>query len=316
MDDFTNSAPSGTPQSPKKVRRVGRIAFALLLIAAGVLLLLQQFVPRFDLLSIAKFAPLLLIVLGVEMLVYSSRSDMEVRFDWLSLLGCGFILVVVGCSSVIPLVWASYGPQRDQAQSRYQNQLQDQLYTALDGDPDLKAKIRNLQIYVDFNHTTSGEYTLEDGDNVYVYLELPQNGYPDALSFASDCRRIVQLGQQAGIPADEYNFDSLDVTNSGNSFSLHFLSSFADGLSDEQLAQRVSCYYSYDDTSYASKAERDNAAKADLREQVLQEYADAHEGEYPGDEYVNQEVEKRFQALFPAAPEAPEAPAATPESAA
>lgn len=313
MDDFTNSAPSGTPQSPKKVRRVGRIAFALLLIAAGVLLLLQQFVPRFDLLSIAKFAPLLLIVLGVEMLVYSSRSDMEVRFDWLSLLGCGFILVVVGCSSVIPLVWASYGPQRDQAQSRYQNQLQNQFYTALTADPDLKAKIRNLQIYVDFNHTTSGEYTLEDGDNVYVYLELPENGYPDAVSFASDCLRITQLCQQAGIPADEYNFDSNDNTSNGNSFSLHFLSRFADGLSDEQLAQRVSCYYSYDDSSYASKSDRDNAAKADLRDQVIEEYGDAHEGEYPGDEYVNQEVEKRFNALFPAAPEAP---AATPESAA
>ena len=38
--------------TPKKVRRVGSIAFALVLIAAGVLLIVYQFVPQFDLLKI------------------------------------------------------------------------------------------------------------------------------------------------------------------------------------------------------------------------------------------------------------------------
>lgn len=40
--------------TPKKVRRVGSIAFALVLIAAGVLLIVYQFVPQFDLLRILK----------------------------------------------------------------------------------------------------------------------------------------------------------------------------------------------------------------------------------------------------------------------
>lgn len=43
--------------TPKKVRRVGSIAFALVLIAAGVLLIVYQFVPQFDLLKILKFSP-------------------------------------------------------------------------------------------------------------------------------------------------------------------------------------------------------------------------------------------------------------------
>lgn len=303
MDETKQSAPA-TP----KVHRVGRVAFALLLIAAGVLLLLQQLIPRFDLFSIARFAPVLLIVLGVEVLVCSAKPGVQVKFDWLSLLGCGFILVVVGGASAIPLFWSYVSPARDYAQSHYQNTLQDQFYTALNAAPDLKAKVRNLQIYVDFNHTSGGEYTLEEGDNVYVYVKLPENGYSDAVSFAADCRRIAQLAQEAGIPADSFDFTSDDNTSNGSSFSLDFLASFAQGLSDEQLAQRVSAYYSYDDSSYASKADRDNAAKADLREQVLQEYEDAHEGEYPGDEYLSQEVEKRFNALFPV-------PAATPETA-
>lgn len=47
--------------TPKKVRRVGSIAFALVLIAAGVLLIVYQFVPQFDLLKILKFSPVILI---------------------------------------------------------------------------------------------------------------------------------------------------------------------------------------------------------------------------------------------------------------
>ena len=49
MDENKNpsaSTATQTPEAPKKVRRVGRVAFALLLILAGVLLLLQQSLLR------------------------------------------------------------------------------------------------------------------------------------------------------------------------------------------------------------------------------------------------------------------------------
>lgn len=317
MDENKTASASQTAPAPKKVRRVGRIAFALLLILAGVLLLVQQFVPHFDLLSIVRFSPVLLILLGIEVLVYSANPAIQVKFDWLSLLGCGFILVVVGCSSLVPVVWNLYNPQRDYSQSRYQSQLQSQFYQALNADTDLKAKIRNLQIYVDFNHTESGEYTLQDGDTVSVYVELPENGYADATAFAADCRRITELSEQGGVRADDYSFtSSTGNSGTGSGYSLDFLASFANGLTDEQLTQRVVSYYEYDGTRYDTKAEQDNAAKAELREQIIQEFANDHDGEYPGEDTLNAEVEKRLNELFPAAPEAPAAPAATPETAA
>lgn len=52
--------------TPKKTRRVGTLAFALVLILAGVLLMLYQIVPAFNLLQIVKFSPVILIVLGIE----------------------------------------------------------------------------------------------------------------------------------------------------------------------------------------------------------------------------------------------------------
>ena len=85
--------------TPKKVRRVGSIAFALVLIAAGVLLIVYQFVPQFDLLKILKFSPVILIALGIEMLVYCARPDVKVKFDWLAMLGTAFTLCIVGTAA-------------------------------------------------------------------------------------------------------------------------------------------------------------------------------------------------------------------------
>lgn len=85
--------------TPKKVRRVGSIAFALVLIAAGVLLMVYQFVPQFDLLKILKFSPVILVALGIEMLVYSARPDVKVKFDWLAMLGTAFTLCIVGTAA-------------------------------------------------------------------------------------------------------------------------------------------------------------------------------------------------------------------------
>lgn len=313
MDENKNTSAASaaeTPAAPKKVRRVGRMAFALLLIAAGVLLLIQQFVPNFDLLSIVRFAPALLIVLGVEVLIYSARSDISVKFDWLSVLGCGFILVVVGCSSLVPVMWNLYGPSRDYAQNRYQKELQDQFYQAMNADSDLKSKIRNLQIYVTFNHTESGEYTLQDMDNISVYVELPENGYTDALDFAADCRRIADLSEKSGVDADDYNFNSYSNNEgNGNRYSLSFLSSFVEGLTDEQLAQRVYAYYDYDGESFENKADRDNTAAAELREQVIAEYKNDNNDAYPSEDYITEQVQKRMALLFPV-------PVASPETAA
>ena len=58
MDMETNATPVQTAaQPPKKTRRVGTVAFALVLVVAGILLIVYQLVPGFDLMSIVKFSP-------------------------------------------------------------------------------------------------------------------------------------------------------------------------------------------------------------------------------------------------------------------
>lgn len=157
--------------TPKKVRRVGSIAFALVLIAAGVLLIVYQFVPQFDLLKILKFSPVILIALGIEMLVYSARPDVKVKFDWLAMLGTAFTLCIVGTAALLPLAISEWGPARNYAQTRIESQKADAMYSALTPNPALKAKTDSLSVDVWFNHDTDGDYTLQSGDD--CILELP-----------------------------------------------------------------------------------------------------------------------------------------------
>lgn len=320
MDETKTAAPNAAEPAaprPKKVRRVGTVAFALLLIAAGILLLVQQFVPDFDLLAIARFAPVLLIVLGVEMLVYSAKPDVKVKFDWLSVLGCAFILCVVGGAAVLPYLWSVAGPARSGAQAYYNGRIRRETYQALNADTDLKARINNLYVNTYFHYRADGDYTLQDGDEVYLHVELLPDTYADAETFAADCYAITQYLEQAGVPVTEYIFDS-NAADNGNGYSLDFLSSFAEGLTADQLAGRVACTWQYEGNVYDSQAERDNAVKATLREEVIAAFQDANNGEYPGEDTIRQEVEQRFAELYPqpAAQDAEPLPAATPETAA
>lgn len=327
MDENKTASPAPeTPAAPKKVRRVGRVAFALLLIAAGILLLVQQFAPQFDLIRVVRFAPVLLIVLGVEMLVWSAKPDVKVKFDWLSVIGCAFILCIVGGASVLPYLWSVAGPARSDAQAYYNGQIQQQAYQALNGDTDLKAKINSLYASTYFHTRTDSDYTLQDGDEVYLYVELLPNGYTDAVTFAKDCLAITQYLEQADVPVTEYQFDSTTgVSDTGTHYSLHYLDSFAEGLTAGQLAQRVQSQYQFEGDVYDTQADRDNAVKAELRERIIEQFGNDNDGAYPGEEYINEQVEQQFSRMFPApaavesataesaapqAPESPQAPAA------
>jgi hypothetical protein len=120
--------------TPKKVRRVGSIAFALVLIAAGVLLIVYQLVPQFDLLKILKFSPVILIALGIEMLVYSARPDVKAKFDWLAMLGTAFTLCIVGTAALLPLAISEWNPAREYARNRIESQKADAMYSAMTAD--------------------------------------------------------------------------------------------------------------------------------------------------------------------------------------
>ena len=279
--------------TPKKVRRVGSIAFALVLIAAGVLLMIYQLVPQFDLLKILKFSPVILIVLGVEMLVYSARPDVKVKFDWLAMLGTAFTLCVVGTAALLPLAISEWNPASDYARNRIESQKADAMYSALTDDPALKAKLNSLNVEVRFFHEADGDYTLQSGDDCILYAAL-QGPYADAETFAADCMAVMQRAADAGLGFTCYHFSADEDIADGISYYLDCVASYPAGLTAAQVAQRVQASYHYDGSSYSSQADRNEAIRQDLRDEIGEEYADAHDGEYPTQEYLDEEVARRL----------------------
>lgn len=279
--------------TPKKVRRVGSIAFALVLIAAGVLLIVYQLVPQFDLLKILKFSPVILIALGIEMLVYSARPDVKVKFDWLAMLGTAFTLCIVGTAALLPLAISEWNPARDYARNRIGSQKVDAMYSALTDDPALKAKLNSLNVEVRFFHEADGDYTLQSGDDCILYAAL-QGPYADAETFAADCMAVMQRAADDGLGFTCYHFNADEDTDDGISYYLDCVASYPVGLTAAQVAQRVQASYHYDGSSYSSQADRNEAIRQDLRDEIGEEYADAHDGEYPTQEYLDEEVARRL----------------------
>lgn len=292
--------------TPKKTRRVGTLAFALVLILAGVLLMLYQIVPTFNLLQIVKFSPVILIVLGIEMLVYSAKPDVLVKFDWLAMLGTAFTLCVVGAAALLPLAVSEWGPARSSAISRIETEKVDALYSALTADPELKAKTGYCGVNVWFNHGAGGSYTLQSGDDCVLNTTLT-GPYADAESFAADCIGIMQLAADKDLGFTSYHFSSDEDTDDGISYYLDCVASYPAGLTAAQVARRVTESYHYDGYSFSSEADRDEYIKTRLRDDIAEEYANAHDDVYPDDDYVDAEVERRFNEQFGIA---------TPESAA
>lgn len=283
----------GEQTTPKKVRRVGSIAFALVLIAAGVLLIVYQLVPQFDLLKILKFSPVILIALGIEMLVYSARPDVKVKFDWLAMLGTAFTLCIVGTAALLPLAISEWNPARDYARNRIGSQKVDAMYSALTDDPALKAKLNSLNVEVRFFHEADGDYTLQSGDDCILYAAL-QGPYADAETFAADCMAVMQRAADDGLGFTCYHFNADEDTDDGISYYLDCVASYPVGLTAAQVAQRVQASYHYDGSSYSSQADRNEAIRQDLRDEIGEEYADAHDGEYPTQEYLDEEVARRL----------------------
>mgnify|MGYP000626992807 CR=1 FL=1 len=177
---------------------MGTLTFALVLILAGVLLMIYQLVPGFDLLWILRFSPAILIVLGIELLFYSSKPDARVRFDWLSMLGCAFILCIVGTAAVLPTVWHLWGPEREHAASRIESEKVAGIYNALTGDPALKSRIANANVNVWISHTASDSYALQAGDECALHLSFTAE-YDSDEAFAADCQAVMQAADANGL---------------------------------------------------------------------------------------------------------------------
>ena len=128
-------APAPAPARRPPVRRVGTVTLGLSLIVTGLAITAYFFVPGFDIVSVAKLAPLVLVFLGAEVLWASARRKGEerLRLDFLAAF-VSFVLICASlCAATLPAVWRWYGPDRASTEERLSDELEEQLHAAFQG---------------------------------------------------------------------------------------------------------------------------------------------------------------------------------------
>jgi len=125
--------PDKTPSKTSPKRRIGTITMGLSLIVTGVVIFISLLIPEINMLFAAKFAPLILVFLGIEILWRTITAKGEkIRYDFLSGFVCMLLIVASVAVSIIPSVLRYYGPWVIGAQNRMEDIVYRDVTHALD----------------------------------------------------------------------------------------------------------------------------------------------------------------------------------------
>lgn len=239
----------GTPVAPpQKTRRVGTITMALCLILIGVLLSLRVLMPNIDYLMIARLSPLVLVLLGGEMLIASARHREEkLRFDFLSVILC---LILIGGSlvaSIVPeIVYNEYEGRR--VSSRLAAELEQSSIQVLQAVPGIT--YTGVEWYVEVQNGQFGTgMTPQDlKTEHYVQARVRMQGdFATKEEFAEACKRTTDALLQLVPHLDYASFYNYREYDGGSTEPIHFSLWMDNRLmfeyTTQQLAQQVHAEY-------------------------------------------------------------------------
>ena len=190
------------PQQPSKrpVRRIGTLTMGVTLILVGVILLVFFFKP-FDLFSLMRFSPVLLILLGIEILwQYSRHRGEELRYDFWGTLFC-FLVICVACfCSVFYPLYMEFGPASWKVEQQVSGEIFDELYQQIPSSLD----VQSLDVDCEIRSVTPAKESmsaqeLTSADRVILYITLGDQ--TDKAGFAQQIRTL---------------FDSIDLDSYPN----------------------------------------------------------------------------------------------------
>ena len=229
-------------QKPQKVRRVGTFTMGVALIAAGVTALVFLFRPSWDIIPILKLAPVLLILLGVEILASHLlfRED-KLKYDFLSGFFCFLLILGSAGAAVIAPLYEQFGPARSTAEYTLEQQVDDLCYEQLKGTP----AIGSLEAQVSLHGLVTGETyqsrTLRPEDSVRVRVGI-LGDYQDAEGFSQACRTVLDGLNRTGVDFDSIRFEWQEGGAGDRSFELSVSDRFQADMDASQLSQLVEVY--------------------------------------------------------------------------
>lgn len=227
--------PAASPGKP--LRRVGTLTMGIALIIAGILIVASLFFPALDLSMMFKLCPLLLVLLGCEVIWFSIKGKDRIRYDFLSMIVCFFVIFGSFALALIPECLHYYGPERDATEFRLTSQLDDVCAKQLLGNVTVVSCSSSVYLK---GAAYDSQVKLEDLDHsayidTYVVLAGP---YDSKEAFAADALAVCDRLKQT-----DAHFDSLTFSwysEDGSRFmDLSLDPAYTEGRTAAQIAQRV-----------------------------------------------------------------------------
>lgn len=229
----------------RPVRRAGSITMGIALIACGLAIVLYYVVPGFNLIALAKFAPLILVCLGIEILWANARKgDALLKYDLLSMFLCFMLICGSAGVSLIPAVWQFYGPKRSRIEARLQSDMEETIYSKLSNENIKEARV-NLTLTDSTLNSDMDIFDISAADYLHVSITFADD-FTDATDFATACRSILDKLNDLGI--QQFAFYAQNDTDQ---WELWIDNIFQRNASVEQLTQEIShnIYY-FDGSEY------------------------------------------------------------------
>lgn len=204
-----------TPIPKPKIRRVGTVTLGIVLIVVGALLVWGLFDPNFSVVTIAKFSPAILILVGVEMIIGYFRNDgTKVRYDFLSMLVCFLLIFGSVIGTMIPTVFrATVG--WSQIEDRLHSDLEESIYESTKDLKTIDSIHANVYRYSGWNGIADGDFSrvptyqeiLDDKDyKVNLHVSL-RGEYADKTAFAAASKMILDRVKALEIPLEHVSFN-------------------------------------------------------------------------------------------------------------
>ncbi len=177
-------------QPPRRpTRRIGTLTMGVTLILVGIILLVFFFKP-FDLFSLMRFSPVLLILLGIEIIwQYSRHHGEELRYDFWGTLFCLLVICVACFCSVFYPLYMEFGPASWKVEQQVSGEIRNELYQQIPASMNVEA----MDVECEINSVTPDKQSmstqeLTTADEVTLYINLGMQA--DKTSFAQQTRAL------------------------------------------------------------------------------------------------------------------------------
>jgi hypothetical protein len=176
-------------QKTPPARRIGTATMGVTLIIVGVVLLIFLFHP-FDPTNLFRFSPLLLILLGVEVLYqYFYHHGENLRYDFLGTLFCCFIIFCSLCAAAA-YPFLEHGTVYWQLEESLNGEVYEEIAAQIPED----IKVISLDVDCDLQYPVANRKdvnsgTLSSGD--YLRISFDMGYQPNLSQFSSEVEKLI-----------------------------------------------------------------------------------------------------------------------------